>query len=56
MNEVLHYTDLLKAHKFFHDVENRSNFYDAYMDSRDPTVWFKSPDVPLKEESGRSYF
>lgn len=49
MNEVWHYTDLLKAHKFFHDVENRWNFYDAYMDSRDPTAWFKSPDVPLRE-------
>lgn len=49
MNELWHYTDLLKAHKFFHDVENRWNFYYAYMDSRDPTAWFKSPDVPLKE-------
>ena len=49
MNEGWHYTDLFKAHKFFDDVENRWNFYDVYMDSRDPTAWFKSPDVPLRE-------
>lgn len=49
MKEAWHYTDLLRAHNFFYDVESRWKFYDAYMDSRDPAAWLKSPVVPLKE-------
>ncbi len=49
MGESLHYTDLLKAHKFFYDVEKRYHFYDAYMGAKDSAAWFSSPQVPLKE-------
>ena len=47
--DKLHYTDLLKAHKFFCDMEKRYRFYDAYMAAKDSAAWFMSPQVPLKE-------
>jgi len=47
--ENWHYTDLLKAHKFFIEAEGRFKFYDAYMKAREPNTWLKSPDAPLKE-------
>lgn len=43
------YTDLLKAHKIFRKIEGRWTFYDAYMESRQPNIWMKSPDIPLRE-------
>ena len=49
MNEGWHYSDLIKAHKFFIKEEGRFKFYDAYMKARDPKAWFQSSDVPLKE-------
>ncbi len=50
MNEEdYHYTDLLKAHKLFCEIEGRWRFYDAYMESRNQDAWFSSPRVPLKE-------
>lgn len=49
MNEVWYYTDLVKAHKLFLELEGRYRFYDAYMKSRSPDAWLKSPDVPLRE-------
>jgi hypothetical protein len=49
MEETHHYTDLLKAHKLFREIEGRWRFYDAYMQAREPNIWFRSPDVPLKE-------
>jgi len=47
--EIYHYTDLLKAHKLFRKIEGRWKFYDAYMESREPNIWLKTPKVPLKE-------
>lgn len=47
--ENYYYTDLLKAHKIFRDIEGRWRFYDAYMESRDPNAWLTSSSVPLKE-------
>lgn len=47
--ENWHYTDLLKAHKFFQQEEGRFKFYEAYMKATEPKVWLKSPNVPLKE-------
>lgn len=48
--ENWHYTDLLRAHKLFTEVEGRFKFYDAYMKAREPNAWLKYPeDVPLKE-------
>jgi len=47
--EAWHYTDLIKAHKFFIEGEGRFRFYQAYMKARDPRAWLKSPIVPLKE-------
>ena len=51
MKEDRHYTDLLKAHKIYisSDIEGRWKFYDTYMKDKDPEVWFKSGDIPLKE-------
>jgi len=49
MKEDRHYTDLLRAHKAFTDIEGRWKFYDAYMKNKDPEAWFKSGDIPLKE-------
>jgi hypothetical protein len=49
MNEELHYSDLLKAHKFFYNIEERYHFYDAYMKATEPDAWFKSPKPPLVE-------
>lgn len=49
MKEDRHYTDLLKAHKIFIDIEGRWKFYDAYMKNKDSEAWFKSGDIPLKE-------
>lgn len=47
MNESNHYTDLLKAHKFFKSIEGRWKFYDAYMENRDASAWLRSRDVPI---------
>jgi len=47
--ENWHYTDLLKAHKLFIEVEGRFKFYDAYMKAREPNAWLTSSDPPLKE-------
>lgn len=47
--EDWHYTDLIKAHKLFIELEGRFRFYDAYIKATEPRVWLKSPDVPLKE-------
>lgn len=47
--ETYHYTDLLKAHRIYREIEGRWRFYDAYIQTKEPNVWFKSPDVPLKE-------
>ncbi len=49
MDEVWHYTDLIKAHRILMDEEGRFKFYEAYMEARDPNAWLKSPEAPLKE-------
>ncbi len=47
--EAWHYTDLVKAHKFFIEEESRFKFYEAYMKAREPRAWLKSPAPALKE-------
>ncbi len=49
MSDVRNYTDLIKAHKILLNEEGRFRFYEAYMQNREPNVWLKSADVPLKE-------
>jgi len=50
MKEERHYTDLLKAHKIFINIETRWKFYDSYIKNKDHEAWFKSGDIPLREE------
>jgi hypothetical protein len=49
VEESLSYTDLLKSHKFFYDVEKRYHYYDALMGAKDSAAWFRSPEIPLRE-------
>lgn len=49
MNETITYTDLLRAHKHFFEIESRYHFYEAYMNSKSQADWFQSPEIPLKE-------
>lgn len=49
MDENLHYSDLINAHKIFCRVESRWKFYDSYMQNKDFNVWFESADIPIKE-------
>lgn len=47
--EKLHYTDLIKAHRYLMNQEGRFRFYQTYMESRTPDVWFRSVQIPLKD-------
>lgn len=49
MGELWHYMDLVKAHIILMNEEGRFRFYGAYMESREPNAWVKSPEVPLEE-------
>ena len=49
MSDTRYYTDLLKAHKLFVEIEERWKFYDVYMKSRDTATWMQSENVPLRE-------
>lgn len=49
MDKDWHYTDLIKSHRLYSELEGRWRFYDAYMNSREPNAWLRSPDVPLRE-------
>jgi len=46
---VLHYTDLVKAHKLYLQEEGRDKFYDAYMEDRDPSSWTRLPSPRLRD-------